>query len=87
MSADEKLGNLPLLAGWVNLTEAAEILGISRQHAYRRARLANEGKPGGWKTVHRVGSKPTYVVSLKELEAELWLANDKRLISAEPTRR
>jgi hypothetical protein len=71
MSTGEKLGNLPQLSGWVNLTEAAEILGISRQHAYRRARLAHEGKAGGWKTVCRIGTKPSYVVALSELQDEL----------------
>jgi len=59
--------NLPVLAGWVNLTEAAEMLGITRQHAFKKTRLANAGQPGGWKTVHRVGSKPMYVVSTQEI--------------------
>lgn len=67
----KKLGNLPELPGWVNLTEAAEMLGISRQHSYRRARLANEGHTGGWKSCHRIGSKPSYVVSLDEIREEL----------------
>ena len=65
----EKLGNLPVLDGWVNLTEAAEMIGITRQHAYKKARLANEGKSGGWATVCRLGTKPCYVVSLAEIEA------------------
>jgi len=78
MSTDEKLGNLPQLEGWVNLTEAAEILGISRQHAYRRARLANEGKMGGWKTVCRIGTKPSYVVALSELQEELLVTRPDR---------
>lgn len=67
----EKLGNLPLLEGYITLGEAAELLGISRQHAYRRARLANEGKTGGWKTVRRIGSKPAYVVRLSEIREEM----------------
>lgn len=71
MSANERLANLPVLSGWVNLTEAAEMLGISRQHSYRRARLANEGRVGGWKTCHRIGNKPSYVVSLEEIHTEL----------------
>lgn len=65
-----KLDNVPVLKGWINLTEAAEILGISRQHAYKRAKQASEGRTGGWKTLRQVGSKPSYVVSLKEVEDE-----------------
>jgi hypothetical protein len=66
-----KLENVPVLKGWVNLTEAAEILGISRQHSYKRARLASEGKTGGYKTLRQIGTKPMYVVSMKELEKTL----------------
>ncbi len=74
-----KLDNIPVLEGWVNLTEAAEILDITRQHAYKRAKLANAGKAGGWKTLHQIGTKPMYVVSIEELKAELEARN-----SAEP---
>lgn len=66
-----KLDNIPVLEGWVNLTEAAEILGITRQHAYKRAKLASQGRPGGWKTLHQIGTKPMYVVSQTELREEL----------------
>lgn len=66
-----KLENVPVLEGWVNLTEAAEILGITRQHSYKRAKLGAQGKSGGYSTLHQVGTKPMYVVSLTELEAEL----------------
>jgi hypothetical protein len=59
--------DIPTLDGWVNLTEAAEMIGITRQHAHKKVRLANEGKPNGWKSVRRVGSKPMYVVSLSEI--------------------
>lgn len=59
--------NIPALEGWVNLTEAAEMIGITRQHAHKKARLANEGKPNGWKSIRRVGSKPMYVVSTREI--------------------
>jgi hypothetical protein len=62
-----KLDNIPVLEGWVNLTEAAEQLGISRQHAYKMAKLANEGKRGGWRTLHQLGTKPSYVVSTQEI--------------------
>jgi hypothetical protein len=66
-----KLENIPVLEGWVNLTEAAEILDITRQHAYKRAKLASQGRPGGWRTLHQIGTKPSYVVSRAELQEEL----------------
>lgn len=69
--------NIPSLEGWVNLTEAAEMLGITRQHAHKKARLTNEGKPNGWKTIHRVGSKPMYVVSIREVKGMLALAGNR----------
>lgn len=62
-----ELNNLPTLDGWVNLTEAAEMLGITRQHAFEKAGQANDGHPNGWKTIRRVGSKPMYVVSTAEI--------------------
>lgn len=68
-----ELNNIPTLDGWVNLTEAAEMLGITRQHAFKKARQANDGHPSGWKTIRRVGSKPMYVVSTAEI-AELQAA-------------
>lgn len=66
-----KLENVPVLDGWVNLTEAAEILGISRQHSYKRAKLTSSNRPGGWKTLHQIGTKPMYVVAQSELQEEL----------------
>ena len=62
-----ELNNIPQLDGWVNLTEAAERLGITRQHAFKKARQANDGHPSGWKTIRRVGSKPMYVISTAEI--------------------
>ena len=59
--------NTPVLDGWVNLTEAAEMIGITRQHAHKKARLANEGKPNGWKSIRRIGTKPMYLVSTEEI--------------------
>lgn len=59
--------NFPALDGWVNLTEAAEMLGFTRQHAFKKARQANEGHPNGWRTIRRIGSKPMYVVSIAEI--------------------
>lgn len=72
-----ELNNIPILDGWVNLTEAAEMLGITRQHAFKKARQANDGHPNGWKTIRRVGSKPMYVVSTAEIEDLLAAQGDK----------
>lgn len=70
-----ELNNIPKLDGWVNLTEAAEMLGITRQHAFKKARQAHEGHPSGWKSIRRVGTKPMYVISTAEI-AELLRANE-----------
>jgi hypothetical protein len=66
-----KLDNIKTLDDWVNLTEAAEILGITRQHAYKRAKRTSQGLTGGFKTLRQIGTKPSYVVSRKELQGEL----------------
>lgn len=57
-----RIPDVPVLPGWVNLTEAAEMIGVSRQHSYRMAR------DGKWKSLHRIGSKEFYVVSVEEVE-------------------
>lgn len=57
-----KIPDVPVLPGWVNLTEAAEMIGVSRQHSYRMAR------DGKWTTLHRIGTKEFYVVSLEEVQ-------------------
>lgn len=51
-----------LEGGWITLTEAAEVLGITRQHSYKRA------KNGGYKTIRRIGTSPAFVVNRSELE-------------------
>lgn len=61
------LENLPALGNWVNVTEAAEIIGISRQYAYRMAARTNDGLEGGWQTIHRIGTKGNYLISLNEV--------------------
>lgn len=58
--------DIPVLDGWVPLSEAADLIGISRQHAWRMATAS----PPKWKTVHRVGTSGVYVVSLEEVEAK-----------------
>lgn len=50
---------------WVNITEAAELLGITRQHSYKRA------KTGGYKSLRKVGNQPAYVVSTHEIKGIL----------------
>ena len=70
--------NIPALDGWVNLTEAAEMIGFTRQHAFKKARQAKEGHPNGWKTIRRIGSKPMYVVSIAEI-ADLQKASESDL--------
>ena len=57
--------DIPVLKGWVNMTEAAEMLGITRQHAYKLS------TNGAFKTLHRVGTQPTFVISVKEIELKL----------------
>jgi flavin-dependent dehydrogenase len=54
--------NVPILDGWVNLTEAALLLGITRQHAYKRA------TQDGFKTLHKVGHQPSYVIATQEID-------------------
>jgi hypothetical protein len=54
--------DIPVLEGWVNLTEAGEITGVTRQHAYRKA------AKGGYKTLRRIGTQPVFVVKISELE-------------------
>ena len=60
-----KIENIPKLPGYVNITEAAEILGISRQQMYREARR------GDFKSLRQVGTKSFYVVGTEELEQVL----------------
>lgn len=79
-----ELNNIPKLDGWVNLTEAAEMIGITRQHAFKKARQADDGHPNGWKTIRRVGSKPMYVVSTAEI-AELQAARGDKTDLTEGT--
>lgn len=71
------LENIPPLNGWINLTEASELLGFTRQHAYVKARLANEGKANGWKSIRRIGSKPKYVVTIEEVMDRLRGASER----------
>jgi len=53
--------DFPVFDGWVLLAEAAEILDISRQHAYRMAR------DGEFESVRRLGNSTFFVVSSEEV--------------------
>jgi uncharacterized membrane-anchored protein len=55
--------NVPMLDGWVNLTEAAELLGITRQHAYKVA------SNGGFKTLHKIGHQPQFIIASQEVDS------------------
>lgn len=59
------LNDVPILEDWINVTEAAERLGISRQYAFRQI------QSGKWKSVHRLGSKKFYVVRESEVAEKL----------------
>lgn len=54
--------DFPVLKGWVLLAEAADILGVTKQQAYRLAREKVFG------TVHRIGTSNFYVVAIEEVE-------------------
>lgn len=54
--------DIPTLEGWVTIQDAANILGYSRQYAYRQA---TEGK---FKTLHRISNIDIFVVQEKEVK-------------------
>lgn len=56
---------VPVLEGVVSLTEAGEMLGYARQHAYRMARN------GRFRSLARIGSSHMFVVSTKEIQEML----------------
>ncbi len=56
--------DIPVLkGGWLNFTEAAELLGWSRSYMYKYA------ESPGFKTLHRIGGKASYVINESEVEA------------------
>ena len=57
--------DIPVLKKWISLTEAAEILKVSRQYVNKKA------AGGGYKTLHRLGSAPAFVVERAEIETIL----------------
>lgn len=54
--------DIPILPGWVPLTEAAVRLGVTRQHSYKRA------QNNGFKSLHRLAGSTITVVSTEELD-------------------
>lgn len=66
---------LPELEGWVTFTEAAGILGISRQRFYQLA------ESGAVETARRLGARPTYIVREAEVEG---MKEQRQLGSPEP---
>lgn len=56
--------DIPVLDGWVAITEAASILGFTRQYCYRLA------QNGYFETLHRIGESATFVISREELDAK-----------------
>lgn len=56
---------LPVLPGWVSITEAGERLGVTRQYAYR---MAQDRK---FKTLTRIGTAHQFVVQIEEIDQML----------------
>lgn len=54
--------DLPLVPGWISLTEAAERLGHTRQHGHR---MAVQGK---FRSLSRVGTSHVVLVATDEIE-------------------
>lgn len=55
--------DIPALeGGWVNLTEAAGLLGLTRSYVYK---CAGEGK---FNTLRRIGSQSVFVVNEREIQ-------------------
>jgi excisionase family DNA binding protein len=57
--------DLPTLEGWVLIAEAADMLGVSRQHAYRLVR------DGELKNVRRLGTSSFYVIKTSSIQKRI----------------
>lgn len=62
LSLDED-GTIPVLDGWMTLPKAGEVLGITRQSAYKMA------KKKKFKTLHLVEGTSIVLVRTEEVEA------------------
>lgn len=56
------LSNIPPLADWLTGPQVAKALGLTRQSVHKMM------LDGTFESVHAVGEKPVYVVSLKEVQ-------------------
>ena len=71
-----KLSDVPKLPGWVTLAEFADMRGITKQAVYKMA----EAKK--FKTLHRIGVKPVYVISRSEALTLLARQEPRRILIA-----
>lgn len=69
-----RIKNVEKLDCWITLSEAAEMLGISRQHCWRMAASV----PSKWATLRRVGNSTVYVVDVHEVEQKLKFRNQEK---------
>ena len=70
-------GTLPVLEGWMTLPRAGEVLGITRQSAYKMA------KKKKFKTLHLVEGTSIVLVRTEEVEAlSVVRAVDQALVRA-----
>ena len=69
--------DIPVLMKWISLTEAAEILAMSRQYVNKKA------AEGDYKSLHRVGNSPSFVVQREEIEKIKKLRNTPAEIPVE----
>lgn len=63
MSALAEDTTIPVLEGWITTSEAAKIIGITRQHANRLVR------DKVFPSVRKVGTPPLYLIQREEVEA------------------
>lgn len=70
--------DIPVLDGWVLIAEAAEMLSVSRQHAYRLVR------EGGLKGVRRLGTSNFYVVKTSEIKKRLDALGERKAARTAP---
>lgn len=55
--------DVPVLEGWVNLTEAAAVMSVSRQYVHKLA------QQGSFPSLHKIaGARDTFIVSRDEVE-------------------
>lgn len=70
-----------LEGGWINLTEAANVLGVTRTYIYKLAERSPAD--GGLFTLRQVGSQASYVVKLDEILEKKSLRDTRKSEAAE----